>query len=51
VLEHAGGLSVDGIRHGTQEAAIKAAKSLGHSPLVGRVRDTSKGNPDHWRSA
>ncbi len=51
VLEHAGGTSVDGIRHGTQEAAIKAAKALGHSPLVGRVRDTSKGNPDHWRSA
>ena len=35
----------------TQEAAIAWAHSQGHSPLVARVRNTEKGNPDHWRSA
>jgi ribosomal protein L16/L10AE len=34
-----------------QEEAIEAAKAAGHKPLVARVRNTSKGNPDHWRSA
>jgi adenosine/AMP kinase len=27
------------------------AIKLGHSPLVARVRNTNKGNPDHWRAA
>ncbi|POR45528.1 hypothetical protein B0G62_13234 [Paraburkholderia eburnea] len=35
----------------TQEEAIKAAKNMGHHPLVARVRHTDKGNPDHWRAA
>lgn len=51
VVEHAGGTSVDGVKYKTQEDAIDAAKKQGHSPLVGRVRNTEKGNPDHWRSA
>ncbi len=35
----------------TQQSAIDWAKERGHSPLVARVRNTDKGNPDHWRSA
>lgn len=35
----------------TQKAAVDEAKRLGHKPLVARVRNTSKGNADHWRSA
>lgn len=35
----------------TQQTAIDEAKKQGHKPLVARVRKTSKGNPDHWRSA
>lgn len=35
----------------TQQQAIDWAKARGHSPLVARVRNTNKGNPDHWRSA
>jgi hypothetical protein len=35
----------------TQEAAIKWAKDQGHSVHVARVRETDKGNPDHWRKA
>lgn len=35
----------------TQESPIEAAKSMGHKPLVARVRATDKGNPDHWRTA
>jgi hypothetical protein len=50
-LEHGGGTSVDGKTHATQESAIKAAKDLGHKPLVARVRVTDKGKPDHWREA
>ena len=37
--------------YGTQEEAIKAARDLGHKPLVARVRRTDKGSPDHWRAA
>jgi hypothetical protein len=37
--------------HETQAEAIAWAKARGHSPLVARVRNTNKGNPDHWRSA
>ena len=35
----------------TQAEAIVWAKARGHLPLVARVRNTNKGNPDHWRSA
>jgi len=35
----------------TQQAAVDEAKKRGHKPLVARVRKTSKGIPDHWRSA
>ena len=37
--------------HRTQAEAVAWAKTRGHSPLVARVRNTNKGNPDHWRSA
>ena len=35
----------------TQEEAIQTARSMGHKPLVARVRKTDKGKPDHWREA
>lgn len=35
----------------TQQAAVDEAKKRGNKPLVARVRKTSKGNADHWRSA
>ena len=36
----------------TQKDAIDKAKSMGHSPLVARVRNINdKVKPDHWRSA
>lgn len=35
----------------TQHEAIAWAKKQGHHPLVARVRNTNKGNPDHWRAA
>lgn len=50
-VEYAGGRSIDGKIHSTQASAIQAAKNAGHNPLVDRVRNTSKGNPDHWRAA
>jgi len=50
-LEYEHGASVDGVSHPTQAAAISAARRLGHHPLIARVRHTSKGNRDHWRSA
>jgi hypothetical protein len=34
----------------TQAEAIDWATAQGHSPImVARVRNTDKGNPDHWR--
>jgi hypothetical protein len=51
VIEHANGTALDGVRYKRQEDAIKAARGAGHHPLVARVRNTNKGNPDHWRSA
>jgi hypothetical protein len=51
VLEHPHGARVTGTDYKTQAEAVSAAKALGHQPLVARVRHTSKGNPDHWRSA
>ncbi|RAU29772.1 hypothetical protein DBY73_021760 [Enterobacter sp. RIT418] len=50
-VEYAHGVSVDNIDHRTQESAIHAAIRHGHTPLIARVRNTTKGNPDHWRSA
>ena len=51
VLEYAHGAPVTSTNYPTQAAAIAEAKSLGHQPLVARVRNTNKGIPDHWRSA
>ena len=49
-VEYRHGAKVTPENYQTQEAAIKAAKGLGHHPLIARVRSTSKGNPDHWRN-
>jgi hypothetical protein len=51
VLEQDHGALVTNTSYPTQAEAISAAKSLGHKPLVARVRNTNKGNPDHWRAA
>lgn len=51
VLEYAHGVRVTNTDYKTQAEAVSAAKSLGHQPLTARVRNTNKGNPDHWRSA
>jgi len=51
VLEHAHGVRVTFDDYQTQAEAVSAAKSLGHQPLIARVRHTDKGNRDHWRSA
>jgi predicted metallo-beta-lactamase superfamily hydrolase len=51
VLELACDKRVNKTAYKTQQQVIKDAKSLGHKPLVARVRNTYKGNPDHWRSA
>lgn len=51
VLEHAHGARVTPDDYPTQADAIAAAKTLGHQPLVARVRNTSKGDADQWRSA
>lgn len=50
-LEDKDNKSVTSTTYQTQAEAIAAAKGLGHKPLVARVRDTNKGNPDHWREA
>jgi hypothetical protein len=51
VLEFAGDIKVTHETYKTQKAAIDKAKSLGHKPLIARVRNTNKGKPDHWRPA
>jgi hypothetical protein len=51
ILEYAHGARVTNQNYQTQDDAINAAKSMGHQPLVARVRNTDKGNPDHWRAA
>ena len=51
VLEYEHGNRVTNTNYSTQAAAIADAKMLGHQPLVARVRNTNKGNPDHWRAA
>jgi hypothetical protein len=50
VLEYAHAARVTNIDYKTQAEAISAAKSLDHQPLIARVRNTNKGNPDHWRA-
>lgn len=34
----------------TQKDAADRARQLGHNPLCARVRNTNKGNPNHWRA-
>ena len=51
VLEHTHGVRVTYTDYRTQADAVAEAKRLGHQPLVARVRNTNKGNPDHWRHA
>ena len=51
VLEYAHGARVTDTNYQTQAAAISAAQAMGHQPLVARVRNTNKGNADHWRAA
>jgi len=50
-LKLAGGTKAVNTTFTTQAEAIAKAKALGHKPNVARVRNTSIGNPDHWRSA
>ena len=50
-IEYAHGVRVDETNYSTQESAIKAANALGFDPLIARVRNTDKGNRDHWRAA
>jgi len=49
VLEFAGGQQLGGSFR-TQAEAATYARQQGHHPLCARVRNTDKGNPDHWRS-
>lgn len=49
VLEFAGGQTLGGT-FSTQAEAARYARQQGHNPLCARVRNTDKGNPDHWRS-
>jgi hypothetical protein len=51
VLEYAHHARVTNTNYSTQHEAVADAKRLGHSPLIARVRNTDKGNPDHWRAA
>lgn len=51
VLEYQHHARVTNVNYSTQASAIEEAKRLGHHPLVARVRNTNKGNPDHWRPA
>ena len=49
VLEYERGARVTNTDYQTQADAVSDAKKLGHRPLIARVRNTDKGNPDHWR--
>ena len=51
VLEFSHSARVTNKDYPTQHEAVSAAKSLGYQPLIARVRNTNKGNPDHWRPA
>lgn len=50
VLEFANAKRVTEEDYPSQAAAVSEARRLGHEPLVARVRNTSKGNPDHWET-
>lgn len=50
VIEYEHGALATSQAFKTQAQAVSEAQRLGHQPLVARVRNTSKGNPDHWRS-
>jgi len=50
VLEYAHGERLTSTNYRTQQEAIEDARNFGHRPLIARVRNTDKGNPDHWRS-
>jgi hypothetical protein len=50
VLEYAHGERVTERQYRTQGQAITDALNAEHTPLVSLVRNTDKGNPDHWRS-
>jgi hypothetical protein len=49
VIEFTGGDQLGGPFR-TQAEAAEYAKAKGHRPLFARVRNTTKGDPDHWRS-
>ena len=51
VLELAHGDRLDQRNYSTQGEAVESARRQGHQPLIARVRNTRKGNPDHWRAA
>jgi hypothetical protein len=51
ILEYSHGARVTNTDYRTQAEAVSDAKKLGHQPLTARVRNTDKGNPDHWRHA
>lgn len=51
ILELAGRAKLVDAVYKTQAEAVATAKNKGHAPLIARVRNTNKGNPDHWRSA
>ena len=51
VLEYPHGVLVRQKTYRTQEDAVAEAKMLGHRPLIARVRNTSKGNPEHWSTS
>ena len=50
-LEYANDARVSPVDYRVQIDAVTEAKRLGHRPLIARVRNTDKGNPDHWRAA
>jgi hypothetical protein len=49
VLEFSGGETLGG-SFTIQAEAANYARREGYHPLCARVRNTNKGNPDHWRS-
>jgi hypothetical protein len=49
VLEFAGGQTIAGFFRNQADAAAYA-RNLRLNPLCARVRNTNKGNPDHWRA-
>ena len=51
VLEFERGKRATDIDYEEKAEAIAAARKLGHKPVVARVRNTSKSNPNHWREA